>query len=182
MKQLDAVNIILPALGEHPVTELDDKHPTLAILLPIMEMKRRELLGKGWWFNSVKYTMYPGIDGKIAVPANCLEFITDNGAFVQGEYLFNPDTGNMIFTEAVTGNMINDVQFESLPESIASVVLYSSLVQAYLTDVGLEQIVQQWAQQAQQSLETATSMHLRYMRHSTTKSARYQRYRNSLRG
>lgn len=182
MKQLDAVNIVLPALGEHPVTELDDKHPTLAILLPIMEMKRRELLGKGWWFNSLEYTMYPGTDGTIAVPTNCLEFITKTGAWVQGPLLFNPDTANNIFTEAVTGNLITDIPFEMLPESIASTVLYNSLVQAYLTDVGLEQIVQQWAGQAQQSLETATSMHLRYMRHSTTRSPRYQRYRNSLRG
>lgn len=182
MKQLDAVNLILPALGEHPVTTLESPHPTLAILLPIMEHKRRELLGKGWWFNSFSYTIAPNSDGEIAVPIAALEFITDNGAIRQGGLLVNPETLNTVFTEAVTGNLILDVQFDDLPESIASVVLYSSLVQAYLTDVGLESVVQQWAQQAQINLETATSMHLRYMRHSTTKSRRYIRYRNALRG
>ena len=32
MKLLDAVNLILPKLGEHPVTSLTIKHPTLAIV------------------------------------------------------------------------------------------------------------------------------------------------------
>lgn len=181
MQQIDAVNLILPALGEHPVTSLTAPHPTLAILLPIMEHKRRELLAKGWWFNSFQYTAYPNSEGEISVPVEALEYITDNGAIVQGNLLFNPETYNTKFTEAVTGNLIIDMAFDLLPESIASVVLYSSLVQAYLTDVGLEQVVQQWAQQAQANMETATSMHLRYMRHSTTKSARYRRYRASLR-
>ena len=182
MNQLDAVNLILPALGEHPVTSLDVAHPTLAILLPIMEQKRRELLGKGWWFNSFKYTVSPNVEGEIPVPVDTIEFITDNGAIVRGGLLFNPATYSSVFTSDVTGNLITDVPYDECPDSIQGVILYSALVQTYATDIGLESVLSYWQDQERENKERATSMHLRYMRHSTRKSARYGRFIAALRG
>ena len=48
MKLLDAVNLVLPKLGERPVTSLEVKHPTLAVLLPIIEQTQINTLQRGW--------------------------------------------------------------------------------------------------------------------------------------
>ena len=69
MKLLDAVNLVLPKLGERPVTSLEVKHPTLAVLLPIIEQTQVNTLQRGWWFNEYEYTAYPNAQGEIDIGA-----------------------------------------------------------------------------------------------------------------
>ena len=57
----------MPKLGERAVTSLSVKHPTLAVLLPIIEQTRKTTLLRGWWFNKYAYTAYPDTDGAIAL-------------------------------------------------------------------------------------------------------------------
>ena len=76
MKLLDAVNLILPKLGEHRVTSVDNKHPTLAIILPEIENELKKLLARGWWFNEFDYKAYPDSEGAGAL----IEFELDGKA------------------------------------------------------------------------------------------------------
>ena len=94
------------------------------------------------------------------------------------------DMGNRTFKfdSKITGRYIEALDFEDLPESVANYVWYSTLVQAYLTDIGLEQIVEQWNNEAQSAEAVATAEHLRNMKHSTKKSPRYARLRRGMRG
>lgn len=182
MDLLTAVNRILPVLGEHPVTSVDAKHPTLGTLLPKVETKIEDITLPGYWFNTFDYTFYPDPMGGIAIPGDVLSFVPENAAaIVRGKRLFNPLTMTYVFPAAVTGRLITRVPFEELPESVASLVWYSTLVDAYITDIGLEPSVREWQRQAADAERRVVSEHLRNMRYSTTKTARFARYKNALR-
>ena len=183
MELLTAINRILPALGEHPVTRVDTKHPTLAIIVPIIQAKLDETLLRGWWFNEFPYTLYQNNEGIIDMPAAALSFIArDVDAIVRGRQLYNPTTMNFLWTAPVVGTLTQRILFDELPESVATYVFYSALIQTYLTDIGLESVVQKWEAVKQEAEATATQEHLRNKKYSTRRSARYIRLRNAMRG
>lgn len=183
MELLTAINRILPALGEHPVTSVDTKHPTLAIIVPIIEAKLDETLMRGWWFNEYPYTLYPNSEGGIDMPAGTLAYIPrDVPAIVRGRQLYNPTTVNFLWDAPVEGTLQQRVLFNELPESVATYVFYSALVQTYLTDIGLEGVVQKWEQAKMEAEATATQEHLRNKKYSTRNSSRYSRLRAAMRG
>lgn len=182
MLLLDAVNLIMPKLGERPVTSLDVRHPTIAVLLPILDQKRRNTLMRGWWFNEYDYTAPIDVDGHINVGDDWLQFVpvTPDTAVVRGSRLFNLQTLTDVFTEAVKGRVTQDVEFESLPESAAQYVFYSALVDAYGTDIGVTQELSIWQAQAAEGWSALTGEHLRQKKYSTRSSRVWQRYRRSL--
>lgn len=169
MKLLDAVNLTLPKLGERPVTSLEVKHPTLAVLLPIIEQTRRTTLNRGWWFNEYDSTLYPDLTGVIAVGTDTLSFVPDErgAAVVRGGELFNPETLTNIFTAPVKGTVTHDVEFDLLPEVAANYVFYSSLVEAFTTDIGVTQELGVWQARAAQAWSDMVAEHLRQVRPST---------------
>lgn len=182
MELLTAVNRILPALGEHPVTSLNQKHPTLAILLPGIDGKRDDLTMQGWWFNSFDTTLYPDPEKYVAVPAECLSFVPKREqAVVRGKKLFNAVTLSYAWNAPVEGNLITRVPFNELPESVAGWVFYSALVDAYVTDIGVQSELKNWERLAGQAEARVLSEHLRNKKYTTRKSPRYQRIISAMR-
>lgn len=183
MKLLTAINRILPALGEHPVTGIDTKHPTLAIIIPQIEAQREDFLTQGWWFNTFNASFLPSSEGTIDVPNGTLSFVpTNRDAVVRGEQFYNPVTRNYIWTGELKGTLIQDVEFEELPESAAQHVLYASLVLSYATDIGLEQVVNLWREESAKALARVEREHLRNRKYGTVRSPRWRRYTAALRG
>lgn len=183
MDLLFAVNLILPKLGERPVTSLEVKHPTLAIILPVMEQQRRSLLQRGWWFNEFKYTAYPNLDGEIFLGNDFLSFIPKNRgeAAVRGERLYNPETLSYIWSKPVEGRVIQDVEFEYLPDTAARAVLYFALSEVYVTDLDMTNEVGEWKQLASDSWNNLLTEHLRQMRYSSRDMVAWSRIRSQMR-
>ena len=182
MRLLDAVNLILPVLGEHPVTSINVKHPTLAVILPKLELERTEVLNLGLWFNQYSITLYPDSEGGIAMPVGTLAFLPDSvNAVVRGPRLMRTDDHSYVWGSPVTGNITVDVPFEELPESVAGAVMYGALVDAYVTDIGMEQNVQMWQGEAREATLRMNTEHLRNMRYSTRQSKQYKHIRNAMR-
>jgi hypothetical protein len=175
----------MPILGERPVTSLDAKHPTLALILPKVDTKLEDVTSVGWWFNSFNTTLYPDDDGEIAVPLDTLSFVPaywQVAAIVRGDKLYNPETMSYVFDGPVAGELIQRVPFEQLPETAASAVWYAALVDAYVTDIGMEQNVREWMQQAADAQARMEAEHLKQRKYSTYNNPRFQRVRNALRG
>lgn len=182
MDLLTAVNRILPVLGEHPVTSISTKQPTVALILPKIENKIEDLSMSGYWFNTFKVTLYPDAEGEVALPANTLSFVADVAQAVQrGRKLYNAETMSFVFAGPVAGILIQRLPFDELPESVASLVWYSTLVDVYVTDIGLESSVQVWQREAAQAERRMLAEHLKNMRYSTTRSPRFARLRSALR-
>ncbi|APU03182.1 tail protein [Ralstonia phage phiAp1] len=186
MQLLTAVNAILPKLGERPVTSLESRNPTLGVILPQIDMDIGQILMAGWWFNTYfNVDLFPNSEGQIDVPDDTLSFVTNaesTPAVQRGEMFYNPTNRSYKFDGKITGTLRQRLGFEDLPESAAQVVLYSSLVTCYSTDIGLEQIVQQWMQYARAAQAAMEQEHLRQRKYSIKQSRRYQNLRRAMRG
>ena len=184
MQLLDAVNLILPKLGEHRVTRIDSKHPTLAVILPEVENELRKLLMRGWWFNEFDYTAYPDPEGGITLGTDTLTFtpVYADVAVQRGARLFNPVTLSYTFTEPVKCRVRVYVPFDELPESAAQTVYYSGLNNAFITDIGMTQEVQIWGAQAATAYSDLLAEHLRQKKYNTKQSRQFRRLACALRG
>lgn len=183
MKLLDAVNLVMPKLGERPVTSLEQKHPTLAVLLPIMEQTLQNTLQRGWWFNEFAYTAYPSGTGEIDIGTDCLSFVPEcaGAAVVRGQRLYNPQTLSYVFDAPVKGKVIQMLLFDDLPESAATYVLYSSAIEAYATDLGVTQELQVWQTLASRAWSDLLAEHLRQRQFSTRRSRRWRELISAMR-
>lgn len=143
MKLLDAVNTVLPYMGEHPVTDIDTAHPTVDLIIKALERNRMSLLAEGWWFNEATVVLPANTDGRIATPTAILA-IYGRGCSVEidGEYLFDLDQNSQTFTDPITVELIKDIPFEKLPLYAAYKVLYDAATEIYTADFGLENSVQ----------------------------------------
>lgn len=184
MKLLNMVNLVMPKLGERPVTSLEQRHPTLAILLPIIDQNRISALIKGWWFNEYTYTAMPDLNGIINIGSDTLSFVPlqSDEAVQRGTRLFNPVTLDYVFTQGVKGRVTQDVPFDDLPESAAQYVFYSALIEAYTTDIGVTQELQIWTARAQSAWSDLLAEHLRQKKYSTRRSPRWQRMLSAMQG
>lgn len=184
MQLLEAINLTLPKLGEHRVTRLDVRHPTLAIILPEVENVLRSTLAKGWWFNEFDYTVHPDPEGLMYLGSDTLSFTPEypEVAVQRGTQLYNPVTLNYVFTEPVKGRVRQYVPFDKLPESAAQYVYHAALVNVYVTDIGLTNEVQIWQTLAGGAYSDLLAEHLRQRKYSTRGSRRWGRFVSALRG
>lgn len=183
MRLLDAINFILPKLGEHKVTSVDVKHPTLAIILPEIEDATTTILGRGWWFNQFKTKLYPDAEGNINLGADVIGVTPDkqDTAVQRGNRMYNPLTLSYTFTEPVECTVTQYVPFEELPEVCAKYVQYTALIQVYVTDIGRTADVEVWERLAAEAESDLLAEHLRQKRYSTRRSARWTRFTSALR-
>lgn len=187
MDLLRAVNQILPALGEHPVSSIDGKHPTVSIIVANVYNQLNDVLLKGWWFNVYESNLYPSPEGEVALPLDTLAVLPTNpscpGVQRNGR-LYNKETMSFLWPVGISipVRLKMRLEFEDLPESAAQFVMYTSLVQTYLADIGLENIVQEWQRNAALALNAMEAEHLRNMRHSTAKSRRFRNLRRAIGG
>lgn len=71
--ELAAVNQILGAVGQAPVTTLDNTNPDVAIAYGTLLDVSREIQGEGWSFNrEVEYPFTPDANDQILIPSNVL--------------------------------------------------------------------------------------------------------------
>lgn len=184
MLLLDAINEVLPKLGEHPVTSTESKSPTLAVVIPQINATSRNLLTRGWWFNTFEATLYPDSEKFIDVPLDTLKWIPEPGAscVVRGERFYNGAKRSYEFDGPIKGIITQSVPFEELPESVAQSVLYGALVIIYSTDIGLEDVVRIWQGLATTAMALMEAEHLENKRYSIRNSRRYRNLRSAMQG
>ena len=78
--ELDAVNQILSAVGQAPVTTLDLQNPEVYTVLQTLRDTSREIQSEGWNFNTeYNVKMTKNSDNTIDVPYNVLQIDTNKG-------------------------------------------------------------------------------------------------------
>lgn len=185
MKLLEAINRILPALGETVVTSIDSRNPTVVIIRNAIQAQTSDLQLQEWWFNSFDVELYPSVSGEIDLPVNLVAWIPyDNAAIQRGNRLLNPDTLDFVWPigTPLRGQIRVRVDFEELPESAATHVLYEACVKAYVDDIGAEQSLSIWQQKSAQARIQLEAEHLRNRKYTTLRSRRYRRIRGAMRG
>lgn len=61
MRELDAVNTLLPYMQERTVSSLDSNSPTVELIRERIERTRQEMLVNGYWFNRTERELYPDL-------------------------------------------------------------------------------------------------------------------------
>jgi len=82
----------------------------------------------------------------------------------------------------VQGRVTQDVLFDELPESAAQYVFYSSLVEAYATDLGVTTELPVWQRLAGQGWSDLIGEHLRQKKFNTRRSRNWRKLVYAMQG
>jgi len=180
MKLLQAVNRILGELGEHPVTSIENKNPSVSVILKSIEDANAELQVNGWWFNNYSTELYRGQDGTIQLPDGLIDWEwISHPSEARGSKLINTENmsedWSLVGVKSVKGKVTLLIEFEDLPHSFAELVTARAGVMAYTNDAGMDEVVQLFMQREAQATSTVMSHHLRHRKYSTAKSGMFQR-------
>lgn len=145
--ELEAVNQLLKAVGETPISTLEDLGFTdAAIARDTLRTKAREIQSRGWYFNrDYDYYFTPAQDGQVVLPANVISLrpsTADARRIVpRGNKLYNADDRTYVF-EADSGPTVEVVwmfDFETLPESARRYITVKAATQFQAQFQGSEQ-------------------------------------------
>ena len=97
-QELPAVNQILAACGQAPVTSLDQTNPDVAIAYDTLLETSREVQSEGWSFNKeAHYPMTPDSNNEIKIPNNVLQIdlsissASDKNAIIKNGKLYDKE-------------------------------------------------------------------------------------------
>lgn len=184
MTELEAVNLILRALGEHPVTTVDTRHPTVQLALAELNARRRVILLHGYWFNHWHITLTPDISGYVYIPSGMLSFQADepNRYVIIGDRLYDTLNQTYTITYALSGQSTVDISFEDMPVQARVVVANQAAIKAYGVDIGLDANAQTYQAETQEALDLLNAEHSRQRAFSSRSRRNWRRYQGSLWG
>lgn len=183
MDMLEAVNTVLPYMGEHVVTRIEGaKHPSVDLIQAAIKRQQVTLLTTGWWFNELHLKLFPNPQGFIDVPENTLEAYGKNiSVTLDGERFFNLDEGSRYFTKPLEVKIVRNVPFEKLPETAALYVTYKAAIEVYTADLGAEDVLQVLNNYANDNLVSFKELNLRQRKYNSKRTARQFSSYNRLR-
>lgn len=149
MKLVDAVNRILPFLGERPVPGTTDPtvvaNASAAKCVQYIDDQRLTLLAEGDWYNTAKnISLQPDADRKITVPSGFLSFVPceRRNLTQMGGFLYDLDNATPYFDEPVKITAKLDLVFEDLPRSVADYITWTAALLVYGSELGVDSNVQ----------------------------------------
>ena len=124
---LEAVNTMLSSIGEAPVNSLASGFEDAELAESIINNVNREVQSKGFVFNTdLEYTLFPGSDGTVHLPANILRVDTtklvrssEEDIVERGRKLYDRKNNTFNLSKKTTGiklDLIIQLDFEDLPE------------------------------------------------------------------
>lgn len=182
MRELDAVNLTLEALGESRVMDINTSNPSAGLARSALARNRRGLLSTGYWFNVVEREITPTADGFIKIPWNQLavyDTCSDNKYGVRDGNLYDLVEQDEYFDSPVKIKVVLDLNFEDLPEHAAMWIANYTTAQVYLNDLGSDGNYANYASEAERYKSLVLREHLRNQKYSTSKTRFARRIRRA---
>tara|TARA_R100000458_G_scaffold5678_1_gene4533 strand:- start:3184 stop:3837 length:654 start_codon:yes stop_codon:yes gene_type:complete len=158
--ELSAVNSILGAIGQSPVTSIVKENPEVGFIYNLLRDSNVDLQNEGWHFNTERHVEYtPDSNGKIAIGGDVLKMDTSNGwvdrthdvvkrnGYLYDKYDHTDDWG----TTAVHLDIVKLIAFEDIPSVFQRYVIYRASRMAAAQLVANPQLVQLLTIQEQQA-------------------------------
>ena len=157
--ELSAVNAILGAIGQSPVTSIDKTNPEIGFIYNILRDSNVDLQAEGWHFNTEKHVTYTpdSTTGKIAIGADILRMDTTDGwtdrthdVVKRNGYLYDKQSHSDDFSGHSGGinlDITKLLSYEDLPEVFKRYIIHKASVRAATQLVGNAQLAQLLAQQ-----------------------------------
>jgi len=142
--EMAAVNQILGAVGQAPVTTLDQTNPDVAIAYDTLLDTSREVQAEGWSFNTeTEYPFNPDTNGDIIIPDNVLmidlsDLYENRGIEVvrRNGKLYNKIDHTFTWTASLKCDVLWLFEFSDLPIPFQDYVTSKAAVQASTKMVG----------------------------------------------
>ena len=140
MKELEAMNVLLRAIGSSPVNSLETPHPDAANAKATLKRLRLQAQNRGWWFNvDYNVTFTQNETGEIEIPSYISSLkMLDRTYVKRGDKLY--DTVNQTYVincDLVAARVIRMVDWDELPQAMQEYITYfaaSQFVQDELED------------------------------------------------
>ena len=155
---LSAVNAILGAIGQSPVTSLNFTNTEISFIYNLLRDANVDLQNEGWHFNTERHVTYtPDANGKIVVGNDILKMDTTDGwidrthdVVKRNGYLYDKQSHSDDFSGHSGGiklDIVRLISYEDLPEVFKRYIIYKASVRAATQLVGNPQLAQLLAQQ-----------------------------------
>jgi len=156
--ELSAVNAILGAIGQSPITSLNFTNPEISFIYNLLRDANVDLQAEGWHFNTEKHvTFTPDTNGKITIGNDILKMDTTDGwidrthdVVKRNGYLYDKQSHSDDFSDHSGGiklDITRLISYEDLPEVFKRYIIYKASVRAATQLIGNPQLAQLLAQQ-----------------------------------
>ena len=110
MDELEALNLLLRAIGSSPINSLDTDHPDSVNARSTLTRMRKQTQLQGWWFNiDYQVIFYPQTDGSILIPKTISKVVFEDRYLVnRGGKLYDKLNQTYVFVE---GKLATRVQY-----------------------------------------------------------------------
>ena len=159
--ELSAVNAILGAIGQSPVTSINKTNPEIGFIYNILRDSNVDLQAEGWHFNTERHVKYTPQDvggvKKIAIGNDILKMDVSDGwskrnydvvkrnGYLYDKYDHTDDWDEL--TDGIDLDIVRLISYEDLPEVFKRYIIYKAAVRAATQLVGNPQLAQLLAQQ-----------------------------------
>ena len=162
--ELSAVNSILGAIGQSPVTVISgNTNPEISFIYNLLRDANVDVQNEGWHFNTEKHVNYTpdAVTGKITVGSDILKMDISNGwshrvydVVKRNGYLYDKFDHTDDWSTATSGidlDVVRLFSFEDLPSVFQRYVIFMASGRAATSLVANPQLVQLLAQQEDMS-------------------------------
>ena len=159
--ELSAVNAILGAIGQSPVTSINKTNPEIGFIYNLLRDANVDLQSEGWHFNTERHVKYTPQDvggiKKIAIGNDILKMDVTDGwskrnydvvkrnGYLYDKYDHTDDWDEL--TDGIDLDIVKLISYEDLPEVFKRYIIYKAAVRAATQLVGNPQLAQLLAQQ-----------------------------------
>ena len=162
--ELSAVNSILGAIGQSPVTSIVKENPEVGFIYNLLRDANVDLQNEGWHFNTERHVEYtPDDDGKIAIGGDVLRMDTTDGwvdrthdVVKRSGYLYDKYNHTDDFSDHTTIKLdiVKLIAFEDIPSVFQRYIIYKASRMAATQLVANAQLAQLLQIQEQQARAT----------------------------
>tara|TARA_R100000008_G_scaffold56582_1_gene34854 strand:+ start:179 stop:796 length:618 start_codon:yes stop_codon:yes gene_type:complete len=136
--ELSAVNSILGAIGQSPVTTLNYENPEVSFIYNILNEINKDVQNEGWHFNTEPHVeIKPDANKNLVVPTNTLRYTLHDGLnkktqdlVVKAGKLYDMIDHTFVFDNPVYLDIVTLYPFSDLPNPFQRYITYRAAVRA----------------------------------------------------
>jgi len=146
LTRLNAINIMLRAVGQSPITTAGLQHPHAILASNTLTDIETEVQASGWWFNEdVGVTLLANTDGEVIIPSNALNcdpselnnyYSGTSGLVQRGNRMYDPRAQTFFINESVKCDIIYRLDFTEIPHAAASYIAYYAALEFHSDVIG----------------------------------------------
>ena len=128
--ELDAINILLAAIGTAPVNNIDTANTDAVMAKNYINNARKEIQTEKWYFNTEdNYLLTPDIHNEIHLPTNILNidsigrFGENTNLIPRGKKLYDRLNHTYKIPNPVTANILLCLEIDELPETAVQYII-----------------------------------------------------------